>query len=406
MFKMKRHTQILLMRIIAIFMFIVTVTVSTIAIYASVPASDTEQEQARETEEMTDQNKEEESDSDASLEDGSDPAVISDAPQAVDPVENPTDDGTPDEMPSETPGETPEEAPEEIPSTMPDASPNEVIEETPSTSPSAKPEETSSASPSATPEETPSASPFATPSATPDAADEDSASIWYSSESVSGTGLDEVTVSFDTSELNEEDTFDLILSVDTEDVTSNYSFTSSGDSYYEISGLSKDAQDITFRNLNGEEFSISAKGDAAAFDYYASDEVSETEEGYAGKAEITVVSEETESEEPETEEEELTEQKIITKTDDGAWITVSGLLPEGAAVNAVPVSVEIEGKVVLAAYDITILDAGGVEYQITEAVTVSITTPALKEANDDKVSIYHMEDTDSAAQKVADVEIN
>jgi len=400
MFKMRRHTQVILMRFIAIFMFIVTVTVSTIAIYASVPSSDYEAEQ--ENDEGSDQNKEEGSDDDASQEEGSTPVVISDVSPAADPVESPTDDGTPDETPNETPGETPDETPSETPGETPDETPSETPDETPSETPDGTP----STSPDATPDVSPSASPSATPSATPDTADEDSASIWYSSKGISGTGLDEVTVSFDTSELNEEDTFDLVLSVDAEDVSSNHSFTSSGDGCYEISGLGKDARDITFGNLNGEEFSISAKGDAAAFDYYAFDEVSETEAGYAGKAEITVVSEEAEAEEPETEEEELTEQKIITKTDDGAWITVGGLLPEGATVNAVPVSVEIEGKVVLAAYDITILDADGAEYQITESVTVSITTSALKEANNDKVSIYHMEDVDSPAQKVADVDVN
>lgn len=400
MFRMRRHTQVILMRVIAIFMFIVTVTVSTIAIYASVPSSDYGEEQG--TDEESDQNKDKESDGDALWEDVSDSVEISDVSPAVDPVENPTNDGTPDETPDETPKETPGE--------MPDATPDETLNETPEETPSETPDETPSASPSATPDVSPSASPSATPSATPDAADEENASIWYGSEGISGTGLDEVTVSFDTSELNEEDTFGLILSVDTEDVTSNYSFTSSGDGYYEISGLSKDVGNITFGNLNGEEFSISAKGDTAAFNYYASGEVKKTEAGYIGTAEIRAVSEETELEEIEIEEQKLTEQKIIVKTDDGAWITVSGLLPDGARVNAVPVSVEIEGKVVLAAYDITILDVNDAEYQITEAVTVSITSPALlaakKEANNDRVSVYHLEDPDSSAEKVADVKID
>ena len=64
----------------------------------------------------------------------------------------------------------------------------------------------------------------------------------------------------------------------------------------------------------------------------------------------------------------LTYQTIGTIASDGAEISISGLLPQGAYVTAVPVSVELEDGIVLAAYDIKIFDGEGNEWQPNDSV--------------------------------------
>lgn len=99
----------------------------------------------------------------------------------------------------------------------------------------------------------------------------------------------------------------------------------------------------------------------------------------------------------------LTEQTLSVSTGD-ATVTLQGVMPENATVQAVPVQVEIEGQEVLAAYDITIYDAKGQIYQPQEgAIKVDITNAAVAEAraSQEEVSVYHMEDAASAPQEVA-----
>ena len=99
----------------------------------------------------------------------------------------------------------------------------------------------------------------------------------------------------------------------------------------------------------------------------------------------------------------LTEQTLSVSTGD-ATVTLQGVMPENATVQAIPVQVEIEGQEVLAAYDITIYDAKGQVYQPQEgAIKVDITNAAVAEAraSQEEVSVYHMEDAASAPQEVA-----
>ena len=87
-------------------------------------------------------------------------------------------------------------------------------------------------------------------------------------------------------------------------------------------------------------------------------------------------------------------------------ITLTGNMPEGAEAKAYPVQVEIEGEVVLAAYDITIYDAQGNVYQPQDgAIQVKIETPHIAQAlqQDSELSVYHMEDETAEPEKVEEV---
>lgn len=85
---------------------------------------------------------------------------------------------------------------------------------------------------------------------------------------------------------------------------------------------------------------------------------------------------------------------------DGASITVSGNLPQGATVKAYPVSISAqalgldgETEEVFVAYDITIFDANGGEYQPDDTVSVKIDTPELANIEQNGVvNVYHVGD--------------
>ena len=99
----------------------------------------------------------------------------------------------------------------------------------------------------------------------------------------------------------------------------------------------------------------------------------------------------------------LVEQSLSVSTGD-ATVTLQGVMPEGATVQAVPVQVAIEGQEVLAAYDITIYDAKGQVYQPQEgAIKVDIVNAAVAEAaaSAEEVSVYHMDNAAAAPQEVA-----
>lgn len=86
-------------------------------------------------------------------------------------------------------------------------------------------------------------------------------------------------------------------------------------------------------------------------------------------------------------------------------IILTGKMPVNGIVEAVPVSVEIDGQVVLAAYDINIYadsdcKAQGITWQPTNgAIQVTVKSDAFDVK---KVNVYHMEDVSSDAELVAD----
>ena len=90
--------------------------------------------------------------------------------------------------------------------------------------------------------------------------------------------------------------------------------------------------------------------------------------------------------------------------DESAAVTIKGKLPEGAAAEARPVDVDIPGRKVRTAYDITI-KANGREWQPEEPLNVTISDRKIKQAGKDHTAlqIYHLEDeTKDKAEFVAD----
>ncbi len=85
-------------------------------------------------------------------------------------------------------------------------------------------------------------------------------------------------------------------------------------------------------------------------------------------------------------------------------IILTGMLPEGATVSAYPVEISIDGITVLAAYDITITDAEGNEFQPTDSpLLVSIATSAIADALNDEADlvVYHLEDAAAEPEQIA-----
>ncbi|WP_262121745.1 InlB B-repeat-containing protein [Anaerococcus sp. Marseille-Q5996] len=110
-------------------------------------------------------------------------------------------------------------------------------------------------------------------------------------------------------------------------------------------------------------------------------------------------------------EEKLTYQQVLAeiytdssygqKADDQTRIKLSGKLPGYTKVKAYPVEITIEGKEVLAAYDITIFDENDDEYKVTEKndIQVQITNQKIKEA--DEVDVYHKENKFAPEEKIS-----
>ena len=73
-------------------------------------------------------------------------------------------------------------------------------------------------------------------------------------------------------------------------------------------------------------------------------------------------------------------------------VTITGALPDGATAKAYPVTVDAEN--VRAAYDITLFDASGAEFEPESAVTVDISTPEIETAieNGADLTAYHIAD--------------
>ncbi|MCD8052091.1 MAG: leucine-rich repeat protein [Clostridiales bacterium] len=89
---------------------------------------------------------------------------------------------------------------------------------------------------------------------------------------------------------------------------------------------------------------------------------------------------------------DLTQQTLTVKNGD-TTITLSGLLPEGATVKAKPVDVDIEGKTVLMAYDISIYTADGTEFEPEDdTISVTIQSDEISGSND----VYYVPDEGDA----------
>ena len=90
--------------------------------------------------------------------------------------------------------------------------------------------------------------------------------------------------------------------------------------------------------------------------------------------------------------EEPVAEEAVSTTVGGDTITITGQLPAGTTVSAVPVDVEVEGMKVLAAYDITLHDADGSEYQPETPVAVAIQSDAFTGSDPEDLTILHVDE--------------
>lgn len=116
----------------------------------------------------------------------------------------------------------------------------------------------------------------------------------------------------------------------------------------------------------------------------------------------------------ETVEEEtgLTEQTIEASVDTeekDVVITLTGEMPEEATASACPVDITMDGVNIISAYDITIYDADGQEFQPSEEkpLQVKIEDDAVRKALEEKaeLEVYHLEDAEAEPEQVQEVNL-
>ncbi len=118
------------------------------------------------------------------------------------------------------------------------------------------------------------------------------ASVGCSDSTITGSGLNELTISFDTEGLSEEESFSLILTTGAEGVTlAGAELSQTGSGSYRAEGMQKGISTLTFGNLNGADFTLYAEGMGVSFVYNAQNEVKETESGMTADVGITAASE-------------------------------------------------------------------------------------------------------------------
>ncbi|WP_423977782.1 hypothetical protein [Lancefieldella rimae] len=89
----------------------------------------------------------------------------------------------------------------------------------------------------------------------------------------------------------------------------------------------------------------------------------------------------------------LTQETWTTTASDGTQITVSGKLPSGGSVSAVPTSASIKGQTTLLAFDITICDAHGTKWEPAGSpIAVNISSSRI---SGNSVSVWHISDSSS-----------
>lgn len=92
----------------------------------------------------------------------------------------------------------------------------------------------------------------------------------------------------------------------------------------------------------------------------------------------------------------LTQETWTTTASDGTQITVSGKLPSGGSMSAVPTSASIKGQTTLLAFDITIRDAHGTKWEPAGSpIAVSISSSRI---SGNSVSVWHVSDSSSVEQ--------
>lgn len=106
--------------------------------------------------------------------------------------------------------------------------------------------------------------------------------------------------------------------------------------------------------------------------------------------------------------EQTIEASVDTEEKD-VVITLTGEMPEGAAVNACSVDVSVDGINIITAYDITIYDAEGQEFQPPEEkpLQVKIEDDAVRKALEEnaELEVYHLEDAEAEPEQVQEVNL-
>ena len=112
------------------------------------------------------------------------------------------------------------------------------------------------------------------------------------------------------------------------------------------------------------------------------------------------------------EESSLTEQSIEASVDteeDNVVITLTGEMPEGVTAKACPAEVSMDGVNIITAYDITIYDADGQEFQPSEEkpIQVKIEDDAVRKALEEnaELEVYHLKDAEAEPEQVQDVNL-
>lgn len=93
------------------------------------------------------------------------------------------------------------------------------------------------------------------------------------------------------------------------------------------------------------------------------------------------------------------ESKSALSTEQGTTISIQGMLPQGATAAAYPITADIDGQTVLAAYDITVYNGDGTVFQPAEGhpVKVTISSSALQTGNE-AIGVYHADSVDVDGQ--------
>ena len=106
---------------------------------------------------------------------------------------------------------------------------------------------------------------------------------------------------------------------------------------------------------------------------------------------------------------EQTIEAFVDTEEKDVVITLTGEMPEGATASACPVDISMDGVNIISAYDITIYDADGQEFQPSEEkpLQVKIEDDAVRKALEEKaeLEVYHLEDAEAEPEQVQEVNL-
>ena len=106
---------------------------------------------------------------------------------------------------------------------------------------------------------------------------------------------------------------------------------------------------------------------------------------------------------------EQTIEAFVDTEEKDVVITLTGEMPEGATASACPVDISMDGVNIISAYDITIYDADGQEFQPSEEkpLQVKIEDDAVRKALEEntELEVYHLEDAEAEPEQVQEVNL-